>query len=360
MEYTRQPNESDFDYIIRLIEGKSDGIYDIDYTELFKLAFGVELNSDECRKRYYGLKMLLPYLDKEKSKSVNSNDLILELEQKRIELQKERRKFLDYRNAYNRGIDKDARLEDLYEVIERTISSGILPNLNYEFHYVEHLDNDLLVSLNDLHFGANVKNAWNVYNSDICRQRLNEYLDRIFEIQQLHKSENCYVTANGDLINGNIHIPVQVSNKENVIEQIMGVSEYIAQFLYELSKRFNKVVFTVVAGNHSRIGTKDDSLKNERLDDLIPWYIKARLQNIENVVVNKNLDNTMSVLDIRRKKYLCVHGDYDSGKSAIQSVSLMAGQNIYAVCCGHLHHNSMDFVDNIKVIMAGSFLYNSS
>ena len=60
MEHLRKESESDFDYILRLVEGKSNGIYDIDYVELFKLAFGVTLNSDECRKRYYGLKMLLP------------------------------------------------------------------------------------------------------------------------------------------------------------------------------------------------------------------------------------------------------------------------------------------------------------
>lgn len=357
MEYNKLKNETDFDYIIRLVEGKSDGTYDIDYTELFKLAFGVDFNTDECRKRYYGLKMLLPYLDKDKYKNVKSNDLIEELEQKRIELQKERRKFLDYRNAYNKGINKDARLEDLYDTIERTISSGNLPKLEYVDHKIEHTDNDLMVSLNDLHFGANINNAWNIYNSDICRERLNVYLDEIFEIQSLHNSENCYVNANGDLISGSIHLPIQVTNKEDLIEQIMGVSECIAQFLQELSKRFNKVIFTVVAGNHSRIGfNKDDSLKSERLDDLIPWYINARLQNVDNISITKNLDNTMSVVNIRGKKYLNVHGDYDGGKSAIQSASLMSGQDIYALCCGHLHHNMMDYANNIKVIMAGSLL----
>ena len=136
----------------------------------------------------------------------------------------------------------------------------------------------------------------------------------------------------------------------------MGVSELISQFLAELSKHFNNVVFTVVAGNHSRLGNKDESLKNERLDDLIPWYVKARLQNLNNIIITKNIDNTMSVVDIRNKKYVCVHGDYDSGKSAIQSLVLMSGQDVYAVCCGHLHHNSMDYINNIKVIMAGSFL----
>lgn len=98
MDYTRQQNESDFDYIIRLIDGKSNGTYDIDYTELFKLAFGIELNPDECRKRYYGLKMLLPYLDKEKIKNISDDKILKEYEIKRRELEKEKIKFRDIKN----------------------------------------------------------------------------------------------------------------------------------------------------------------------------------------------------------------------------------------------------------------------
>ena len=79
IEINKQSTDSNFDYILRLVEGKSNGLYDIDYTELFKLAFGVELNSDECRKRYYGLKMLLPYLDKEKIKNITSDEILNEL-----------------------------------------------------------------------------------------------------------------------------------------------------------------------------------------------------------------------------------------------------------------------------------------
>ena len=356
MEHSKKPTESDYDYIIRLIEGKSNGIYDIDYVELFKLAFGVTLNSDECRKRYYGLKMLLPYLDKEKIINISDDKILNEYEQKLQELQKEKIKVLDERTSYKKMLRDVSRWKEIYEIIDRTIKNGDLPLIEYQYKHIQHTDNDLMVSMNDIHFGADIENAWNKYNSDILKERLKEYLNQILNIKELHNSENCFVNANGDLINGAIHPSVLISNRENIIEQIMGVSELISQFLAELSKHFNNVVFTVVAGNHSRLGNKDESLKNERLDDLIPWYVKARLQNLNNIIITKNIDNTMSVVDIRNKKYVCVHGDYDSGKSAIQSLALMSGQNVYAVCCGHLHHNSMDYVNNIKIIMAGSFL----
>jgi len=353
----KKDGESFLEYADRLIEAKENNQIDIDKSELWDLLVNEKISPEESRKRLYGAKAIISKLKEEGYESITEDDILKTLELKRIEFEKEKQKFFDQRVSYKKVIRDDTRLDEVYDIIQETIQSGNLPKIEFNYKTIEHTDNDLLVSLNDLHFGADINNAWNTYNSDICKERLNDYFNEILKIKELHNSENCYVSANGDLINGNIHLSVLVSNKENIIEQVMGVSELIAQFLGELSKHFNNVVFIVVAGNHSRIGSnKDNSLKSERLDDLIPWYIKARLQNVDNIFVNENLDNTMSLVDIRGKKYLNVHGDYDSGRSAIQSVALMSGQNIYAILCGHLHHNSMEYVNNIKVIMSGGFL----
>lgn len=49
-----------------------------------------------------------------------------------------------------------------------------------------------------------------------------------------------------------------------------------------------------------------------------------------------------------------VHGDYDT-PSKVQALQAMIKEPIYAVLCGHLHHNQTDVVQGIKTIMAGSF-----
>lgn len=195
-----------------------------------------------------------------------------------------------------------------------------------------------------------------------------KYLDRIISIKDTHKSENCIVWANGDMINGNIHYSVAISNKENVVEQVKGVSELISEFLSELSKHFNTVSYVSVSGNHSRINPdKDKSLVVERLDDLIEWYLSARLSNFENVFIceegnglspieyNK-VDSTMYVVKIRGNTYCGVHGDFDGSASKVQSLQTMAGTPIYAVLSGHLHHCRTDDVQGIRTIMSGSFL----
>lgn len=338
-----------------------DRTIDDDYEELSERLFGEGncFSASEVRKRMYGMKAIIEAIERDGEESIRDADTLSALDAKKIELQMERQKFYDQRNAFNRLIRERSRQEELNEILVEAVRSGNLPQLHYERFDIAPSDNDLLVSLNDIHYGANVSNFWNTYNSDVCREMMCRYLDRIISIGETHRSENCVVWANGDEISGNIHQSIAVTNKENVIEQIKGVSELIAEFLAELSRHFNNVTFVSVAGNHSRIEpNKDRALISERLDDLVEWYLGARLQNFENVTIGggEKIDHTIYLVDVRGQTYCGVHGDFDGSASKVQALQAMAGRPIYAVLSGHLHHNKIDEVQGVKTIMAGSFL----
>ena len=341
-----------------------DHTIDDDYEELSERLFGDGscFSATEVRKRMYGMKAVIDAIEREGEDAIRSTDRMSELDRKKIELQTERQKFYDQRNAFNKLVRERSRQEELNEILVKSIQEGDLPRLDYEFDpygVVTQSDNDLLVSLNDIHYGATVENYWNTYNSDICREMMCRYLDRIIQIARTHSSQNCIVWANGDEISGNIHKSITVTNKENVIEQIKGVSELIAEFIAELSKHFVTVTFVSVAGNHSRLDpNKDNALVSERLDDLIEWYLAARLQSFENVIIGggEKVDETMYLIDVRGKTYCGVHGDFDGSPSKIQALQTMARKPLYAVLSGHLHHCKIDDVQGIRTIMAGSFL----
>lgn len=338
-----------------------DHTIDDDYEELSERLFGDGncFSASEVRKRMYGMKSIIEAIERDGESEIQDEDMISLLDSKRIELQKERQKFFDQRNAYNKLLRERSRQEELNEILVDAVRSGNLPSLQYVRSEIPCSDNDLLVSLNDIHYGANVQNYWNTYNSDVCQDMMCKYLDHIISIRETHKSENCIVWANGDEISGNIHQSIAVTNKENVIEQIKGVSELIAEFLAELSKHFRQVVFVSVAGNHSRIEpNKDKALISERLDDLVEWYLSARLQNFENIVIGggEKIDHTIYLIDVRGKMYCGVHGDFDGSPGKVQSLQAMAGRPVYAVLSGHLHHNKTDEVQGVKTVMAGSFL----
>ena len=357
---SKKPNETDLAYHKRLIYGKLvDGtLVDEDYSELAPYVYGKEFSTDVARRMMYGSCRTLQLVDAAVKDSFTSDAALSELDSKIVEMKKERQKFCDQRNALNKVIRDRARQEELYEILLSAVSAGELPSLDYTPSYITPSDNDLLVSLYAIHYGANVDNYWNKYNSNICRQMMCKYIDEIISIGKTHGSENCIVWANGDQISGNIHNSIAVTNKENVIEQITGVSELIAEFLAALSVHFATVQYISVAGNHSRIDIKDRALKDERLDDLVEWYLSARLQQHENIIFGQyeKVDSTMYLIDIRGKTYCGVHGDYDGSAAKVQTLQTMARRPLYAVLSGHLHHNRIDCVQGVRTIMAGSFL----
>lgn len=363
---TRLPDESNFDYHRRLINGKlvDRTFADVDYAELSVPLYGKALSSDTTRKAMYGSKRTIEVLEKEMLDRVSSSaeqSVLSNLDAKMAELRKEQQKMFDQRAALNQVLRDRARAEELNAIIATAIQSADLPVLPDEVAVAEDIgcqsDNDLLVSLNDIHFGAVVENYWCRYDPDICAQMMRKYAERIVQIAKVHGSQNCYIWANGDMISGNIHYEIAVSNRENLVKQVMGVSELIAQFINALRPFFHHVHFTSVAGNHSRIGQKDKSILNERLDDLVEWYLVARMQNCRDVTIGsgEKIDTTMYALEVRGKTYVGVHGDFDPTPAHIQSLQTMAQRPVYAVLLGHLHHCATNHVQGIRTIMAGSF-----
>lgn len=338
--------ESYHDYMIRISENKD--LYGLSWEEIARLLNSISGNSYSesfYRKRWKKYK---------NTKNIKKNT-IEDLDYKKIELEKERIKFYDQRRAYKKIIREEARRDSLVEIVQKA-ASEIVP-MNYSHNgIIKKSSNDLIVGLNDIHYGILIDNYWNKYSPEIAKQRFERYLNSILNIKYTHNSSNCYVCANGDFISGNIHKTIEVSNCENVVEQVMNVAELISWFLKNLCENFNNVYLSVVSGNHSRISDKDKSQKDERLDNLIPWYIKARLQNIPNLsIIDNTIDNTFNIVNIRGLNYLNVHGDYD-GVGTIQKLTSMIDDEIYCVHFGHKHHNYSDYVNGCKIIMSGSMM----
>lgn len=342
----RNSSESIKDYKIRLCKNKD--VYDITFKDIAYL-INKETGEDKGESSYR--KWWRGYSEGYNDASKEVNDCEYELQ--RIEFEKEKQKFYDYRAAYKKIIREQARKDTTIDIVLDEIKK-IEPYKPAKFPSTLIGENDMLVCLDDIHYGANIHNHWNTYNSNIAKERLLLYLANIRKIRTIHNTERCYICCNGDLISGNIHLPIQVTNKENIVEQIIGVSELLSWFISEVCKEFREVYFSVVSGNHSRISTKENSLINERLDDLVPWYIESRLQNISNFHYLPNtIDNTFSIINIKGLNYLNVHGDYDSF-SSVNKIIEMTDEKIYCVHFAHLHHNSYDTINRYKVIRSGS------
>lgn len=135
MQIERNPNESALDYHKRLVYGKlvDKTLADMDYTELSELVYGQSYSSDVARRMLYGSRRTLELLDTEKVNKVKSDELLSELDVKMIELRKERQKFYDQRNAFNKIVRERSRQEELNEILVDEIQKGNLPDIAQAF-----------------------------------------------------------------------------------------------------------------------------------------------------------------------------------------------------------------------------------
>lgn len=304
------------------------------------------------RKRYQAAKK---FYDGCFSK-MKSNEYAEKIAGMNRELERAKIKFRDERNAWSKQNYIDARVEEKLDLLEKELLSQGRVNFDLHDNVNVSSDNDMLIILSDFHIGQCFSSMWGEYNSDIAKDRLNQLLNEVVTIQKMHGSENCYISLQGDMLSGNIHKTIQVTNRENVIEQIKLASELISSFCYELSKVFNNVYMSSVVGNHSRIDRKDDSLHDERLDDIISWGVGLSLKHIDNFhVLKTNLDSGIAKINIRDKVYIAVHGDFDRySNTGVSNLCMHLGFIPYAITYGHLHTCAVEETNGVKMIRSGS------
>lgn len=337
----------DYENCLSDIADKLDGVLDIEWEEL-KDKYNIPLATDVLRKAngtVFGGYMVKRFMDDKRPVS--------SMDSKIADIRKEKQKLFDERAALMKVKRDEARIEEDVALLERKISET--GKEKYKPSVVKTIDGDadMIICLSDLHIGQNTES----YNSDVAKERLDKYLAQLIKIQKRNSAKNAYVLLMGDIISGNIHLTVQLQNRENAVEQVVKASELVSDFLYELSKHFENVFVNSVSGNHSRINLKENVLRNERLDSLIPWYCKAKLEHIDNIVFIDyyNYDDTIGSIILHGKEYLVVHGDFDTfDQAGVAKLVLMIGHVPEGIFYGHLHNNSFQNVSNVKIIRSGS------
>lgn len=273
------------------------------------------------------------------------------------QLEIEKTKYRDQRSEWAKQNRAQARIEDTLEILEQSLNSigcsryqPISECLTYSYS-----DKEMIVCLSDLHAGMSFSNAFGSYDTDILSKRMSDYLSEIRKIARIHQVEKIYVVCMGDLISGNIHKTIAVSNKENVIEQIKIAAVEIADFCAALCEAGYLVQFHNVSGNHSRIAKKEEAVHDERLDDLIGWIVSCLLKNQDNFTTCTNVDTGISVLDTLAGKFVAVHGDFDyATEASMYKLTTMLGFIPFGLFCGHRHTPAYKDLNGIKMIQSGS------
>lgn len=356
------PNETEDECLFRIGEAKRDGLLDLTWIEIADF-FNKTFRKDETeyrtessyRKKFKNFIDAKDMLVKSKFTEGGFDDQYRELEIKKRELEKEKIKLRDERIDYQKSLREEARMESFIELVERAFSANVKP-FDYHPSLIIDSNEDMVVCLSDLHTGIEVKNWLNHYDTDILANRLCKYLDEIKQIQELHKCKVCNVVLGGDMVSGIIHNQLRLQNNENVIEQVKIAVTYVGDFIANLAEWFEQIDVYSVSGNHSRISpNKDDHLKGEELDEMIPFCLKLQFQNNNQIKIHDiSLDSTINCFRTRGNKlFYIVHGDRDTPANVVQNLTLMTGVKPDGIIMNHRHHNGLDSQHNVKIIQCG-------
>ena len=358
MDVKRQPTETESAYIWRLGQAKDNGVLDLTWTEIaelvnkeFREAVSEYRSESAYRKKYAIAKEFAE--GNVFGTSTDSSDITQQIQ----ELQKERIKLSDARIDYNRLVRQEARKESYTDMVKRIICENVEPikiDIGNNFKYYKPGDNDLLIHISDIHTGIEIHNWKNDFDEDVLKKRLEKYVSEIIKIQKRHCSENAFIVI-GEALSGIIHNNLRLQNNMDLMEQFKFVSELLSSILSNLSGHFKQVYVYVTPGNHSRISPKkEDALDGENMDVLLPFYLRARLQNYTNISICENvLDPEIATFVIRGTKVFSAHGHKDSPQNVVQNFSMMFKIKPDIVLLGHRHTNGMTTVFDTKVIESG-------
>ncbi|MHB0943267.1 hypothetical protein ACYCSU_16590 [Paenibacillus sp. ALE1] len=288
-------------------------------------------------------------------KKSSTDEYIREIQDKTIELQKQKYQFQDQKRELNNKIKMIAKFEHLKEEISSSIKQleKVKP-----LPYSPVKESSSFIRANvlwsDFHYGQGSDNSLNKYNPEIFDIRFSHLVSKTIHYCQKHNVDELTIASIGDQIAGFIHLTSRIEQSEDVISQIQYISERLSEAVVEISKYVPKVRVICLNGNHSRtIANKNDSLLKENFENLIPWYMESRLRNFRNIEILKGedgyyVDTTFS------KPHAYVHGDIDHVSSSARQLPQFLGVIPQYLFQGHIHHDTVKDFGRTTVISNGS------
>lgn len=324
-----------------------DKTIDADFEDLSELLFGEGncFNSSEVRKRMYGMKAMIEAIERDGEDLIFDESAIDALEAKKAELQKERQRFYDQRREYNKLINKAGRIEYIEErLIDAANSLGesigrvaFVPR-NYDLS-----DSEAVVVLSDWHYGMTTDNLWNKYNIDICKERVSKVIGEAIKRIRLHRCRKVHIVILGDMLHGCIHSTARVASDEMTCDQLMQVSELLAQAIETIAAYADETIVYSTYGNHARsIQQAKDSIHSDNMERIIPWWLTERLKIYDNVRIYPVDDKEIIHFEGCGFGFLATHGDLDRVKTSPRLLTTLYqkkyGKDIHYILLGDKHH----------------------
>lgn len=359
--------EEQYEQLLEDCQKKINKESDDDWSEICE-RYNLDWNGDSLRKGNISLvggAFVKQYYEEKISKqnSLNEDEYIKKLEEKKRDLQKERIKLQSEKVEYNRWLRENSRNEMIVEKIINAISTlDSLPTPSPIC--VKKSKREYLLCISDQHYGSEFElkdlfgNIINTYSPEVFEQRMEDLLCQLIEI--IKKENICVLNifSLGDDVDGILRVSQLMKLRYGVIESTIKYSEYMSKWLNELSK-YVKIKIQFVGGNHQQlrlINQPKGTFVEENMVKVMVEFIRERLKDNPNFQIIEN-PTGMAYTQLCCSTILGIHGEVKNMGRAIDEFSRVYGIPIDYLIAGHCHHSKSETIGvNQEVINVPSII----
>lgn len=158
---------------------------------------------------------------------------------------------------------EDRLLSEVRDFIERSPYRPQLKPFKEPTTRGKATEHEMLAVISDAHYPEVVDPAQTFglrYDPDICRRRMEYLRDKIIRYGDLRRTaypvRKLTVNVNGDMISGDIHEELEVTNAQPTSESMVKMAYMLYDFGQAMRESFEQVEFIVMPGNHPRLTKK--------------------------------------------------------------------------------------------------------
>lgn len=286
----RRPDENTEQYLWRVGKMIDDGVY-VNW-EAVTQTVNEELHlppdkwrgESAFRKQYAAAKKFYNNVFAE----LAGDNYLSELREQQENLYKERKKLSTVKLEYNRYHTQEARRELFYENIAEAIPKTDVKIPEY-YPYGGSHEREYVLTLSDIHYGAEFRSLNNEYNTEIAARRFAALREKTLKFIKEKDVKRLIVLSLGDEIQGILRLSDIALNQQSVVKSVVEVSQLIAKLLTDISEKCQVEYYHVPSANHSQIrplGSKANALSEEDVTYIISHYIQTAVDGNENIAVH--------------------------------------------------------------------------
>lgn len=358
--------EESFENCLRDSASRAHSESDLDWEDIIK-KYNLPIHYVTLRKAQqggiFGGAFVREYYMNKYSTETSTDSYMTELELKKRELKGERIKLATTNVEYSKNLRKINRFELFYDSIANEIKTLDPPTFN-EIQVLK-TKKSYVLTIADIHCGANFKSENNFYSLEECKIRFEKLLAETIEFVIDRNLSTLKVVELGDSIQGILRMTDLKINESSVVEATVYIARLIAEFLNKLSKYCYVEYYHVPTSNHSQtrpLGSSASEIATEDIEYIISNYIKDVL--VFNERISVSLNPSKQYIDIPMFDYniIAIHGhQLKSTINSLRDFSMQQRRFIDFAFVAHFHGGSESIVGetptmDTEVLVCPSFI----